>query len=172
MSAVAIAGALDAKRCEIYTDVDGVYSADPNSVKNAKLLKNVSYDEMLEAASNGAKVLHNRAVSMAKKYKLKVLVKNTKNNTRGTEVIENIDINESKVPRILAIEKDLVKITLVGEELTSNVNVIREIYNIAEEENISIKMISLSETKLSIIVKKDESEVILNKIHKRMLENV
>lgn len=172
LSAVAIAGALDAKRCEIYTDVDGVYSADPNSVKNAKLLKNVSYDEMLEAASNGAKVLHNRAVSMAKKYKLKVLVKNTKNNTRGTEVIENIDINESKVPRILAIEKDLVKITLVGEELTSNVNIIREIYNIAEEENIFIKMISLSETKLSIIVKKDESEVILNKIHKRMLENV
>ncbi|MBR6688496.1 MAG: aspartate kinase [Clostridia bacterium] len=172
LSAVAIAAALNAKRCEIYTDVDGVYNTDPNLIDNAKLLDAVSYDEMLEAASSGAKVLHNRAVSMAKKYKLKLLVKNTKNDSRGTEVIEEIGVNEKKIPRILAVEKDLVRITLVGEELMSNLSNIQTLYNIAAEENISLKLVSLSETKLSIVVKNDECERILNKIHKRMLENV
>lgn len=172
LSAVAIAAALNAKRCEIYTDVDGVYNADPNLIDNAKLLDTVSYDEMLEAATSGAKVLHNRAVSMAKKYKLKLLVKNTKTNSRGTEVIEEIGVNEKKIPRILAVEKDLVKITLVGEELMSNLFNIQTLYNIAAEENILLNMVSLSETKLSIVVKKDDSERILNKIHKSMLENV
>ena len=172
LSAVAIAAALNAKRCEIYTDVDGVYSADPNSVKNAELLKSVSYNEMLEAASSGAKVLHNRAVSMAKKYKLKVLVKNTKNNTRGTEIVDDIHINETKKPRILAVDKELVKITLVGEELTSNPNVISELYKIAKEENIAFSDINFSETKISIIVKRDVSEMLIDKIHKSMIENV
>ena len=172
LSAVAIAAALNAKRCEIYTDVDGVYSADPNSVKNAELLKSVSYNEMLEAASSGAKVLHNRAVSMAKKYKLKVLVKNTKNNTRGTEIVDDIHINETKKPRILAVDKDLIKITLVGEELTSNPNVISELYKIAKEENIAFSDINFSETKISIIVKRDVSEMLIDKIHKSMIENV
>ena len=172
LSAVAIAAALNAKRCEIYTDVDGVYSADPNSVKNAELLKSVSYNEMLEAASSGAKVLHNRAVSMAKKYKLKVLVKNTKNNTRGTEIVDDIHINETKKPRILAVDKELVKITLVGEELTSNPNVISELYKIAKEENIAFSDINFSETKISIIVKSDVSEMLIDKIHKSVIENV
>ena len=172
LSAVAIAAGLNAKRCEIYTDVDGVYSADPNSVKNAELLKSVSYNEMLEAASSGAKVLHNRAVSMAKKYKLKVLVKNTKNNTRGTEIVDDIHINETKKPRILAVDKELVKITLVGEELTSNPNVISELYKIAKEENIAFSDINFSETKISIIVKRDVSEMLIDKIHKSMIENV
>ncbi|MBR6640893.1 MAG: aspartate kinase [Clostridia bacterium] len=172
LSAVAIAAALNAKRCEIYTDVDGVYSADPNSVKNAKLLKSVSYNEMLEAASSGAKVLHNRAVSMAKKYKLKVLVKNTKNNTRGTEIVDEVHINETKEPRILAVDRELVKITLVGEELTSNPNIIAELYNIAKEDNIAFSDINFSETKISIVVKKDVSDMLIDKIHKRMMENV
>ena len=172
LSAVAIAAALNAKRCEIYTDVDGVYSADPNSVKNAELLKSVSYNEMLEAASSGAKVLHNRAVSMAKKYKLKVLVKNTKNNTRGTEIVDDIHINETKKPKILAVDKELVKITLVGEELTSNPNVISELYKIAKEENIAFSDINFSETKISIVVKSDVSEMLIDKMHKSMIENV
>ena len=172
LSAVAIAAALNAKRREIYTDVDGVYSADPNSVKNAKLLKSVSYNEMLEAASSGAKVLHNRAVSMAKKYKLKVLVKNTKNNTRGTEIVDEVHINETKEPRILAVDRELVKITLVGEELTSNPNIIAELYNIAKEDNIAFSDINFSETKISIVVKKDVSDMLIDKIHKRMMENV
>lgn len=170
LSAVAIAAALNAKRCEIYTDVDGVYSTDPNVINKAKLLEKVTYDEMLEAASSGAKVLHNRAVSLAKKYKLKVLVKNTKNSSRGTEIVETI-VNENKEARILAIEKDLVKITLVGEELMSNINIVKELYNVAVEENITFSMIDLSETKLSFVVKKEESDRLLEKIHKRMLEN-
>ncbi len=172
LSAVAIAAALNAKRCEIYTDVDGVYSADPNLLSKAKLLDKVTYSEMLEAATSGAKVLHNRAVSVAKKYKLKVLVKNTKNNTRGTEIVEEIGVNEKKNINILAVEKDLVKITLVGEELMSNVNIIRKIYDIAVEENIFISMLNLSETKISLIIKNNESEKFLNKIHETLLENV
>lgn len=171
LSAVAIAAALKAKRCEIFTDVDGVYSADPNLIPEAKLLDKVTYGEMLEAASSGAKVLHNRAASMAKKYKLKVLVKNTKNNTRGTEIIDEIEVNEKKSVSILAIEKDMVKITLVGEELMSNLDITRKIYDIAAEENIHISMINLSETKISLIIKNSESEKFLNRIHKTLLEN-
>jgi aspartokinase len=109
---------------------------------------------------------------MAKKYKLKVFVKNTKNNTRGTEIVEESSVNEIKMPSILAVEKDLVRITLVGSELMSNTKIIRTVYDIADTENICIDMLSLSETKISLIVKNSESERILNKIHKTMLENV
>jgi len=72
LSAVAIACALDSKKCEIFSDIDGIYSADPKIINNAKLIDTISYDEMLEAASAGAKVLHNRSVNMAKKYDLEI----------------------------------------------------------------------------------------------------
>ena len=88
LSAVAIAASLKAKKCEIYTDVDGVFTADPNIIENARKITHISYNEMLEAASSGAKVLHNRAVNLAKKYKLKIRVKNTGNNKRGTLVTD------------------------------------------------------------------------------------
>ena len=87
-SAVALAAALHADVCEIYTDVDGVYTADPRFVKNAFKLDDISYDEMLELASLGANVLHNRSVEMAKKYNVKLSVRSSLNNNEGTYVKE------------------------------------------------------------------------------------
>ena len=175
LSAVALAAALNAKKCEIYTDVDGVYSTDPNVIQNAKLLEKVSYDEMLEAASSGAKVLHNRAVSMAKKYKLKLFVKNTKGDRNGTEITDDIKkdmINEVKIPKILAVDKDLVKISIIGEELVSNIRIVKLLYDIAKECNVEIKDISLSETRISLVIKEELSKIMMEKIHERLLENV
>ena len=87
-TAVAIAAALHADACEIYTDVDGVYTADPRIVKNARKLESISYDEMLELASLGAKVLHNRSVEMAKKYGVQLIVRSSLNRSEGTVVKE------------------------------------------------------------------------------------
>ena len=115
------------------TDVDGVFSADPNVIKSAKLINSISYDEMLEAATAGAKVLHNRAVSMAKKYKLKLTVKNTRGENRGTIVTEEDTVDEVYGAKILAIKKELTKITIIGEHMYSNIDYIWKIYNIAKE---------------------------------------
>ena len=86
LSAVAIACALKAKKCEIYSDIDGIYSADPRIITKAKLLKNISYDEMLEAATAGAKVLHNRSVNIGKKNNVPITVKNSQKDTEGSTV--------------------------------------------------------------------------------------
>ena len=90
-TAVALAAALHADRCEIFTDVDGVYTADPRIVKNAMKLDEVTYDEMLELASLGAKVLHNRSVEMAKKYGVELVVRSSLNRSEGT-VIARISV--------------------------------------------------------------------------------
>ncbi len=87
-TAVALAAALHADKCEIYTDVDGVYTADPRIVKNARKIDLITYDEMLELASLGAKVLHNRSVEMAKKYNVELVVRSSLNRSEGTVVKE------------------------------------------------------------------------------------
>lgn len=166
LSAVAIAASLKAQKCEIYTDVDGVFSADPNIIQSAKKISNISYDEMLEAATAGAKVLHNRAVSLAKKYKLKLKVKNTRGENIGTEVINNV--NEKTKVKILAIQKDLAKITIVGSNLYSNTNYLYNIYEIAKNESIQIYMLSVSEVSINLIVKQSEVETMLNLLHDKL----
>ena len=85
-TAVALAAALHADACEIYTDVEGVYTADPRVVPNAKKLKEITYDEMLELATLGAKVLHNRSVELAKKYGVQLVVRSSLNRAEGTIV--------------------------------------------------------------------------------------
>lgn len=95
-TAVALAAALNADLCEIYTDVDGVYTADPRVVPDARKIEEITYDEMLELASLGAKVLHNRSVELAKKYKVNLVVRSSLNNHSGTYVKE-----ETKVERML-----------------------------------------------------------------------
>ena len=87
-TAVALAAALHADSCEIYTDVEGVYTADPRIVPNARKMSEVTYDEMLEFASLGAKVLHNRSVEMAKKYGVQLVVRSSLNYAEGTVVKE------------------------------------------------------------------------------------
>lgn len=116
-SAVALAAALHADVCEIYTDVDGVYTADPRFVENAYKLDDISYDEMLELASLGANVLHNRSVEMAKKYNVKLSVRSSLNNNEGTYVKE-VEQVEKMLVRGVTRDNDVARIALCGVEDT------------------------------------------------------
>ena len=112
-SAVAIAAALHADLCEIYTDVDGVYTADPRIVPEAKKLNEITYDEMLELASLGANVLHNRSVEMAKKYRVNLEVKSSFEKVPGTVVKEEIKM-ERMLVRGVARDNDVARIAIMG----------------------------------------------------------
>ncbi len=112
-TAVALAAALKADLCEIYTDLDGVYTADPRFVKSAKKLDEVSYDEMLELASLGANVLHNRSVEMAKKYNVNLAVKSSFEKVEGTYVREVCKM-EKMLIKGAARDNDVARISLVG----------------------------------------------------------
>jgi aspartate kinase len=112
-TAVAFAAALNADLCQIYTDVDGVYTTDPRIVKNAKKLTEISYDEMLELASLGAQVLHNRSVEMAKRYNINLEVLSSFNNIPGTTVKEVIDV-EKMLVRGVARDNDVARISIIG----------------------------------------------------------
>lgn len=116
-SAVALAAALHADVCEIYTDVDGVYTADPRFVEHAYKLEDISYDEMLELASLGANVLHNRSVEMAKKYNVKLSVRSSLNNNEGTYVKE-VEQVEKMLVRGVTRDNDVARIALCGVEDT------------------------------------------------------
>ena len=116
-SAVALAAAMGADVCEIYTDVDGVYTADPRFVEKAFKLDDISYDEMLELASLGANVLHNRSVEMAKKYKVKLAVKSSLNYNEGTYVKEVKQV-EKMLVRGVTRDNDCARIALCGIEDT------------------------------------------------------
>ncbi len=126
-SAVAIAAALRADLCEIYTDVDGVYTADPRIVPNAVKLEDISYDEMLELASLGANVLHNRSVEMAKKYGINLVVRSSLNHNEGT-IVKEVEKVEKLDVRGVARDNDVARIALV---------------NIKDEPGVAFKIFSM-----------------------------
>jgi aspartate kinase len=111
---VAVAAALKADVCENYTDVDGIFTADPRIVPNARKIDRVSYDEMLELASLGAQVLHNRAVEFAKKYDVPIHVRNSNNENEGTMIVAETQDMERIVVSGAALKDKLAKITLRG----------------------------------------------------------
>ncbi len=113
-TAVAIAAALKADLCEIYTDVEGVYTTDPRIVKEAKKLNKISYDEMLEMASLGAKVLHGRSVEFAKKYAVPLVVRSSFNYNPGTLIIKEDEDMEKIVVSGVAADKNQARITIMG----------------------------------------------------------
>ena len=112
-TAVALAAALHADACEIYTDVDGVYTADPRYVKKARKLAEITYDEMLDLASLGAGVLHNRSVEMAKKYGVQLVVRSSLNNHEGTIVREEVNMEKMLVSGVAA-DKNATRIAVIG----------------------------------------------------------
>ena len=112
-TAVALAAILKADACEIYTDVEGVYTADPRIVPNARKLKEITYDEMLELATLGAKVLHNRSVEVAKKYGVQLVVRSSLNFAEGTIVKEEVDV-ESMLISGVAVDKNTARIAVIG----------------------------------------------------------
>jgi len=137
-SAVALAAALRADKCEIYTDVDGVYTADPRIVKTAKKLDSITYDEMLELASLGANVLHNRSVEMAKKYNVKLEVKSSFERVDGTIVKEQNDV-EKMLIRGVTRDNDVAKIALV--ELADEPGVAFKVFSLLAKEGINVDVI-------------------------------
>ena len=110
LTAIALAAAVKADKCEIYTDVDGVYTADPRVVKNAHKLDEISYDEMLELASSGSKVMQTRSVEFAKKYSVVFEVRSSFNHNPGTIVKEEVAYMEKVVVRGVAVDKDQAKV--------------------------------------------------------------
>ena len=137
-SAVAIAAAMRADKCEIYTDVDGVYTADPRICKDAKKLDEITYDEMLELASLGANVLHNRSVEMAKKYNVKLEVKSSFERVPGTLVKDVVSV-EKMLIRGVTRDNDVARIAVVGLENTPGIAF--RVFSQLAQENINVDMI-------------------------------
>ena len=137
-SAVAIAAAMHADKCEIYTDVDGVYTADPRIVGDAKKLDEITYDEMLELASLGANVLHNRSVEMAKKYNVELEVKSSFEKTPGTIVKEVTDV-EKMLIRGVTRDNDVARIAVIGLEDTPGIAF--RIFSALAKKGINVDMI-------------------------------
>lgn len=137
-TAVALAAALHADACEIYTDVDGVYTADPRIVKNARKLKEITYDEMLELASLGAGVLHNRSVEMAKKYGVQLVVRSSLNNNEGT-IVKEVTKMEKMLVSGVACDKNTARIAVIG--LEDQPGVAFKLFNHLAHHNINVDII-------------------------------
>lgn len=137
-TAVAIAAALHADLCEIYTDVDGVYTTDPRIVPEAKKLEEVSFDEMLELASLGANVLHNRSVEMAKKYNVNMCVRSSLNNNEGTYVKEESKVEKTLV-RGVARDNDVARIAVCN--VIDEPGIAFKIFSILAKKGINVDII-------------------------------
>ena len=137
-SAVALAAKLEADICEIYTDVDGVYTGDPRVIKGAKKLNEITYDEMLELASLGAKVLHNRSVELAKKYNVNLVVRSSMTDAEGTIVKEETKVEKMLVNGV-AVDKDVARISLVG--VKNEPGVAFKLFSVLSKEKISVDII-------------------------------
>lgn len=160
-TAVAIAAALKAKDCYIFSDVDGVYTTDPKKLPEAKKIPALSYEEMLEISNEGAKVLHNRCVEIGEKFKIPIITKSTFNNKPGT-IISDI-IEENTVKSI--VKKDLSRIAIVGTGIIRNIYKIKEILDIITENKLELLEFNVSENKISILFKNIVDDEILEKIH-------
>lgn len=244
-TAVAIASALNAERCDIYTDVDGVFTADPRTVSNVVKLDKISYDEMIELSSAGANVLHNRCVEIGKKYNIPIHVKSTflkdsigtslnengkieekiftaitkkehvskitligkknknielfkiinflEDNNIKIDLVEKIDsnifsfcTNDSSFKSIMKIlhlshkklkikkilySNNLVKVTIVGNGISSDLKTLSNIFKILYDHNINIHMITTSEIKISILIKEKDANLALRCLHKGLITN-
>ena len=137
-TAVALAAALHADACEIYTDVDGVYTADPRIVPNARKLPEVSYDEMLEFASLGAKVLHNRSVEMAKRYNVQLVVLSSLTRAEGTVVKESAKMEKMLVSGVAA-DKNTARISVIG--VADEPGIAFKVFNLLARHHINVDII-------------------------------
>lgn len=137
-TAVALAAALHADKCEIYTDVDGVYTADPRKVAKARKINEITYDEMLELATLGAGVLHNRSVELAKKYGVELVVRSSLNKNEGTVVKEGKKMEKMIVSGV-ASDSDAARVAVVG--LKDEPGVAFKLFNALAKNNINVDMI-------------------------------
>jgi aspartate kinase len=166
-TAAAIAAALKADRCDIYTDVDGVYTSDPRIVTRAKKLKHVAFEEMLEMASSGAKVLHSRCVEIAMKYGLKIQVLSSFEDTSGTMVVNEEEILEKHLVTGITCVSDIASITIKG--MSDFPGAASALFNPLSENNVNVDLIvqnigSRSKTDLTFTISKLELDKALSSI--------
>ena len=167
-SAVALAAALGADICEIYTDVEGVYTADPRVVPDAVKLDEISYDEMLELASLGAKVLHHRSVEVAKKYNVKLVVRSSMSEAEGTEVKEDVKMERMLVSGVAA-DKKVSRISVMG--VKDEPGKAFEIFSLMAKEKVSVDIILQSEgadgrQNISFTIGEDDLDIALKTLEK------
>ena len=160
-TAIAIAAALHAKNCYIFSDVDGVYTADPNKIENAKKIENLSYEEMMQLSSEGAKVLHNRCVEIGEKFKIPIITKSTFNEEKGTVISDKIE--ENKVKSI--IKKEVSRVSIIGNGIIRNFDLIKEIIDFIKKKNLELLNFEISETKISIVFKSIIDDENIKELH-------
>lgn len=170
-TAVALAAALHADSCEIYTDVEGVYTADPRVVPNARKISEISYDEMLELATLGAKVLHNRSVELAKKYNVQLVVRSSLNTAEGTVVKEEANV-ESMLISGVAADKNTTRIALIG--VKDEPGTAFKIFDLLGKHNLNVDIILQSigrdNTKdISFTIARDDKEEVLKVLEENKL---
>jgi aspartate kinase len=143
-TAVALAAALNADKCDIYTDVTGVFTTDPRYVKSARKLKSVSYDEMLELANLGAGVLHPRAVEFAKNYQVRLEVRSSLEREEGTVIEEEASMEQNLVVRGVAFEDEITKVSVLG--LANSLTSLSTIFTTLAENHLNVDIIVQSTT--------------------------
>lgn len=163
LTAIAMAAAIDADLCQIFTDVDGVYTCDPRVVPDAKKIDEISYDEMLEMASSGTKVMQSRSVEFAKKFGVRFEVRSSLNNNPGTLVREESMSMESVVIRGVSLEREQAKVTISG--VNDHPGTAGKIFGAVAQANILVDMIvqnvsvkQTGTTDISFTVHRDDVE--------------
>lgn len=159
-SAVALAAAFRADLCQIYTDVDGVYTTDPRIVPNARKLDEITYDEMLELASQGAGVLHNRSVELAKKFRVDLEVLSSLERKPGTKVKEVTKVEKTTIAGV-AKDTSIARVALIG--LQHNPGVAFHVFDLLSKHNINVDII------LQSIGREDTKDISFT-VHKKDLE--
>ncbi|MGX2960793.1 aspartate kinase [Peribacillus sp. JNUCC 23] len=163
-TAVALAAALKAERCDIYTDVTGVFTTDPRFVKSARKLQSISYDEMLELANLGAGVLHPRAVEFAKNYGIPLVVRSSIEREQGTIIEEEVTMEENLIVRGIAFEDSITRVTIFG--LTGRLTSLSTIFTTLAEQHLNVDIIIQSitdtgTTNLTFSIKEDDVSDVL-----------
>ncbi|MEH7252046.1 aspartate kinase [Neobacillus niacini] len=164
-TAVALAAALKADKCDIYTDVTGVFTTDPRYIKSARKLKSVSYDEMLELANLGAGVLHPRAVEFAKNYQVRLVVRSSIEKEEGTVIEEEASMEQNLVVRGVAFEDEITKVSVLG--LANSLTSLSTIFTTLAENHLNVDIIVQSTTdaetaNLAFSIKTDDLMETLN----------
>ncbi|MGE7766563.1 aspartate kinase [Peribacillus sp. NPDC096540] len=163
-TAVAIAAALNADRCDIYTDVTGVFTTDPRYIKDARKLQSISYDEMLELANLGAGVLHPRAVEYAKNHQIPLEVRSSIEKEAGTKIEEEATMEENLIVRGIAFEDSITRVTVNG--LPRSLGSLSTIFMTLAKSRINVDIIIQSmtaedTTNLSFSIKSEDTEAVL-----------
>lgn len=161
-TAVAIASAMQAKNCYIFSDVDGVYTVDPNKISEAKKIPALSYREMLELSSEGAKVLHGRCVEIAEKYKIPIITKSTFNSNAGTVISDIIEENTIKS----VAKKEISRISIIGTGIVRNINFMRKLLDVIEKNKFDILELQITESKISVDFKNIITDDIVQELNK------